>query len=211
MAQWILISQQEAKAMFNDAVGALAFRLAIGPISRAAVDTLQDSKAVVQPLSDSEASSAAQSLNNSTFSALGTFVFVYPYERYKKIASRYPDRRLDPSEAFHMNQYTDRNTFARRFPRTVIHTWNPDAGKPSWFADCVRNSFAHAQSRLVAEGGRVGIEIINARDGLDPNFSITMDVSEFYQLVRDALQNIVATVVEGGLYQPLIKMLADLR
>ncbi|KAH0352694.1 hypothetical protein KCU83_g3355, partial [Aureobasidium melanogenum] len=208
MSEWIQIDHDEAAKMFEEAVGALALHITQGSVQEAVITAL--SRPALH-LNTGEQQSAVKSIVRADLALLGTCIFVYPYERYKKLVARHPDRNLDPSKAFGLDPYTNRENFTRAFPHAIITTWVPDAGRASWFADCVRNSLAHAQTVYVNEGSRTVVQIWNARDGLDPNFDVTLEPNDFMRLVSSALTNFVRTIVVGGAPQPLQKLLDDLQ
>lgn len=173
MANFVPISLNQANQFLDEAIGALALHLAEGePIY--AVQDFCCTKPALWDLQDRMENCA----RNATFAALGTFVFVYPYERYKKVLVRYPTLSIDPSEAFGLNQYSSRSSFESSFPSSIIHEWKYDAtrDRPAWFADCVRNSFAHAQTTLKADYKRSGslVEMWNTKDGRTVDFHIEM-------------------------------------
>ncbi|KAK3724381.1 hypothetical protein LTR37_001005 [Vermiconidia calcicola] len=190
--QWIQISQAEAADMFREAVGALTLQIAQAGTTQLIAQEIADSLDL-----DPEQTAMVGSLPHTQLAALGSFIFVYPYERYKKIARRYPDRHLDPSAAFGLNAYSSRRDFSRDYPHAVIHTWdfNNVVDRPSWFADCVRNSLAHAQTRYVTQAGNSMVNIYNTRDGDTPNFDIMMRPHDLWKLMRTGLEMFVQTVV----------------
>lgn len=142
------------------------------------------------------------------------FVFVYPYERYKKIAVRYPDRHLDPSEAFGLNRYSNQAQFRSDYPDAEILVWDDVAAhnKPSWFADCVRNSFAHAQTTRQPDRKERNemVEMLNAPDGLTPNFQIKMRTTDFWKLIQQALKTFIRTVTAPSAEGKMFTLLQSL-
>lgn len=207
MADWILLSQDEAAAMFKEALGALAVENCYSAIAQTIYEHTNDGRPPEpNPLTLTQLNVVNRGFYEEVVAAQGLFAFVYPYERYKKVVNRYPDRHLDPSAAFDFATYSRRDVFQAAFPSTVIHTWNPGP-RDTWFADCVRNSFAHAQSTTVIEASQLMVSMVNAPDGLDPNFEISMPPRDFERLVKSGLQNFVHTVVDGGIYEPLSTLL----
>lgn len=94
------------------------------------------------------------------------------------------------------------------YPGTVVRTWNrPPNATPGWFAACLRNSFAHAQSRWTTVGGASGIVMWNATDPNTLNSDIFMTTDHFVDLVKTALQHCIAIVAPGGIYEPLTTLL----
>lgn len=59
----------------------------------------------------------------------------------------------------------------------------------------------------MVEGHQLMLSLVNARDGLDPNFVVSMLTMDFENLVKTGLRNFLHTVVEGGIYQPLSLLL----
>lgn len=202
---WIILNSKEATEILAEATGAFGIQVNYGPVAERINENTRDIHG--NRLPDGENRSLLVALNSSTVASLGTFCFIIPYERYKKIAGRYPGRNLNVGEAFGLERYNDREVFLKAYPESVIDKWEDDPRKKSWFADVVRNSFAHAQSQLVVEAGKRGVVMVNARDGLDPDFSIFMSLPEFGHLIATALNKFIATVVEGGTHEPLTKLL----
>ncbi|KAL6704934.1 hypothetical protein ACN47E_007479 [Coniothyrium glycines] len=143
------------------------------------------------------------------FYSLGVYSFVVPYERYKKMCRHYGQ---DPSFAFGFEKYVDSDgrAFGNDFS-VIVHRWAPgDKPKDSWFADMVRNSFAHGQSTMEMQGGQVGIVMCNARDGLTPDFEVFVKMEDFARLMTTAVSNFVAAFVEEGSIHPLSAYVKDL-
>lgn len=191
--------------MFAEATG--AFGIQVNYLAVAQVLEEQTIDINHAPLDENEKRILRRALHSSTVASLGLFSFVLPYERYKKIASRYPDRNLNVGEAFGLQNFNSEAALRARYPETIVNTWNVDRRKPSWFADVVRNSFAHGQSAVVYEGNILGVEITNAKDGITPDFDIVMTLRDFGNLMATALDHFIATIVDGGAYQPLSKLL----
>ena len=203
------IDQDQAAVILRETVGALSLFLAEDYI----YDRLHDYVMERPDLAPHGEAIVGKGFGTIMASGLGTFVFVYPYERFKKILVRYPDERYDPSEAFGLDT---QDIFEKEFPRSVVHVWGYDAtnDKTSCFADCVRNSFAHAQSRFISEGRPTGvIELLNTRDGINPNFSVTMVSEDFWKLIQQALRSFLSEVVlpepagSDNFYPPLQRLL----
>lgn len=208
MANWYLLNNEESAVMFKEITGTLGLECSYGRVAQVVYYHANDGRAApLRPLlTPPQLNVVGQGLQDSVIASLGLFGFVYPYERYKKIANRYPDRDLDPSVAFGFGNFSNRATFQAAYPNAVIHTWQPGP-RNTWFADCVRNSFAHAQSTTVVEGHQLMLSLVNATDGLDPNFVVSMLPMDFETLVKTGLRNFLQTVVYGGVYQPLSLLL----
>ncbi|KAF8249238.1 hypothetical protein K440DRAFT_660253 [Wilcoxina mikolae CBS 423.85] len=202
---WIKLNRKEATEILAESTGAFGIQVNYGDIADCINENTRDIHG--NRLPDGERCSLLATLHSSTVASLGTFCFVFPYERYKKIAARYPGRNLNVGEAFGLERYNDRDKFLEAYPQSVIDKWEVDPRKKSWFADVVRNSFAHAQSQFVVQGDKRGVVMVNARDGLDPDFSIFMSLPEFGHLIATALNKFIVTVVEGGTHEPLTKLL----
>jgi hypothetical protein len=132
----------------------------------------------------------------------------------------------DPSEAFGLNGYSDIHgsasqiQFVTDFPGTVITAWQidminrpgglPQIPKRTWVADVIRNSFAHGQTEIEIQGDTAGVRMVNRRNAAAVgsfNFSIWMPMRQFEKLVATALRHFIINVVQGGVYEPLDKLL----
>lgn len=206
MANWVRLNQDQAKDIFAEATGALGI---LANYQRVREVVLETEKLGPGQYIDRELNILLSALFSTTVASFGTFSFVLVYERYKKECNRYPGRQLNPSEAFGLHIYTDHDGSAlrERYPATIIDTWVPDPNKPTWFADVLRNSFAHGQSKTKMEGDRLGVELTNTRDGHTLNFAIFMTQQDFGNLVASALRPFITAVVDGGVYEPLSSLL----
>lgn len=153
--------------------------------------------------------SKKRNLNRSqlanVFHSLGFSSFVLPYERYKKLCR---NTQIDPSSAFGLHNYSDSDgaTLQNRFWGSHAVSWTPDQDppRPTWFADMIRNSFAHGQTTFPKIGlPNRDISMCNSRDGVDINFEIIMATEHFTILIAQSLQNFIRNVVDGGHHEPL--------
>jgi hypothetical protein len=101
---WIILTQQEAQVLFAEATGALGILVNYFGVRQVLSQTVDRGG---HPLTVGEYAILDRALQNTAVSSLGTFGFVFVYEEYKKICRRYPDRHLDPSQAFGLDQYSD--------------------------------------------------------------------------------------------------------
>ncbi|KAF8579368.1 hypothetical protein K439DRAFT_406690 [Ramaria rubella] len=200
---WYRLSQEETAVMFGEATGAWASALNVAAV--------QGLLAGLNNLTPTERTVMESGFAASNAISLGINGFVYPYERYKKILRSYPDLVLDPSAAFGLDVFSDSRgeAFLDRYPSSVIQTWAPDR-RPvpgTWFADVVRNSFAHGQTRIINLAGRPAVNMFNTADGKNPNFDVSMIPQDFQNLMAIALRNFVSQLAWGGMYQPLTRYL----
>ena len=204
MAAWITINQAQAKEMLAEITGALAENLDMGQLQD--VIYHNTTGANNNNLPDDQLRTITRGMTLASVSALGIFGFVYPYERYKKIAMHY---NLDASAAFGLDQFDDKAHFLATYGSSVISTWNrprpADPRAQGWFARCVRNSFAHGQSTVINHAGQLGVTLSNAPtdEPLNVNFDVVMTLQDFDKLLANALRTFITNVVEGGTYQPL--------
>lgn len=113
MANWYLLNNEESTAMFKEITGALGVEYSYGSVAQVVYDHTNDGRAApLRPLlTPPQLNVVGQGLQDSVIASLGIFGFVYPYERYKKIVNRYPDRDLDPNVAFGLSNFSNRAAF----------------------------------------------------------------------------------------------------
>ena len=171
-------------------------------------------------LTTAEQRVAKLALEPFIIASLGQFSFGYVWERYKKVLTA-AHSNLDPSLAFGLSPYNLQANFVLQFPSAVVTSWDPDLLgpaalgpypnrpiKPTWFADVLRNAFAHGQVTILPNRK---VRLTNKRNAAAVgtfNLDINLSQQDLEKLIAQGLQNFVTNVIVGGTYEPLSKLLA---
>ncbi|CAN8099639.1 unnamed protein product [Discula destructiva] len=216
----VQVSQVEAEEYFTEAVGTLTWWANQTVLADAAAALPDDDRFHTDPFAPEEVQHLVRNLTPALFNAVGVSVFVYPYERYKKkcfaVRGPGPEGIETASRAFAARTWSTRAAFEARFPNSTVLTWEvPPKAKEGWAADCVRNSFAHAQSVFVQRGVDVQVsllEIWNSKSGEKEmaDFHLLMEPREFLVLVKDWTDAFVQNATELKYVQPMQKLLTQL-
>lgn len=196
MADHLRLTQEHAASMLSETIGALAFFL-----NRQELDARMQQYILIEPdlvphESAITSSYRAFAVNGQT---LGASMFLLPYERYKKELALYPLGGYNAGKTCGLNKYSSRRQFEEDYPGTDIVLWPHTAANlgQDWFANAVRNSFAHGQVYAVQrKQGEHRVEVSNSRDGLEPNFQIEMLLKDFWTMIADALDSFLTNAVE---------------
>lgn len=212
MGDFWIISEKEAQILFLETTGSwAAMRTSLMTEPKPSLKLLYESVPTTIDLQPGATKQLRWALGAHMFSSLGIHSFVFPYERYKKLCRHY---NKDPSTAFGFERYSDSDgtQLTDDYPRTIVNIWKPDEIPPksTWFADMVRNSFAHGQTTLTKEGGKLGIAMFNTRDGTSVNFDVFVDLNDIGPLISTGLSNFIKNIVDGGTVEPLTTYLKNM-
>ena len=144
--------------MFVEAIGTLSISTTLASVYQyMATEPPQTTPA----LTPAEQKAAKLALEPFMIASLGQFTFSYVWERYKKVLNA-AHSNLDPSEAFSLSNYNLQADFVLHFPSAAVTAWDPDLIGPAalgrypnrpikrtWFADVLRNAFAHGQVNIL--------------------------------------------------------------
>ncbi|KAJ0117788.1 hypothetical protein J7T55_001988 [Diaporthe amygdali] len=208
----VQVSQAEAEEYFKEALGTLAWWTNQSDLADSLIKLPEDPRFQTNPFSDDEVRDIIRSLTPTLFNAIGVSVFVYPYERYKKKYFAARGTVDGASRAFAAATWSTQAAFAARFPQSTVQVWNAPGAGASWAADCVRNSFAHAQSSLVKVNNGTKLEIWNSQTGerATANFRVLMDPNDFLLLVKDWTEAFLLNATALNHLEPLQKLLTQL-
>ncbi|KAI5925414.1 hypothetical protein F4810DRAFT_660445 [Camillea tinctor] len=212
---WTIVSQDDAVALFTEAVGGLACYLAEADIANGIVNWKSVQGKGPNKITDAEYKVIINGFTPFNLVSIGNFCIVLPLERYKKILAQAGNTTVDPADAFNLGDFTSAANLNARYPKTVVETFAGTSNRPrQWFNNCVRNSFAHGQSAyvnnpIVNDVTHKGtfILIYNATPKGTVNLKIYMPHDEFVDMMIKGLVFFVETVVQGKSYQPLTKLL----
>lgn len=175
MASHLKLPQAHAASLLKETIGALVFWL-----NQQELDVQMQQYIHREP--DFTPYASVLKSDYRTFAVnghtLGASLFLLPYERYKKELALYPTEGFkNACETFGLDRYSQKWKLREDYGDTDIATW-PAATThwtTDWFANSVRNSFAHGQTYIVRRRpNETRVELRNSRDSVDSTFHIEM-------------------------------------